>query len=121
MNYDLNFGIIPIPKYNAEQESYHQYTTGHCTTVICFPTTTKDDDLDFASFMVEAMAIESVESAAMIDIITTSVSSDAVKRARENTPACHLYFARDIYNYKQRSLQKYKKNRKEIIYYDTRN
>ena len=113
LNYDLNFGIIPIPKYNAEQESYHQYTTGHCTTVICFPTTTKDDDLDFASFMVEAMAIESVESAvpsyydvclkgryiddpesaAMLDIITTSVSSDAVERARENTPACHLYFA----------------------------
>ena len=40
----------------------------------------------------------------MLDIITTNVSSDAVKRARENTPACHLYFAWDIYNYKQCSL-----------------
>ncbi len=96
MNYDLNFGIIPMPKYTADQENYHQYTTGYCNTVICFPTTTKDDELDFASFMVEAMAIESVEtvvpayydvclkgryvddaeSAAMLDIITTSVSSD---------------------------------------------
>ncbi len=95
-NYDLNFGIIPMPKYTADQENYHQYTTGYCNAVICFPTTTKDDDLDFASFMVEAMAIESVEtvvpayyeiclkgryiddaeSAAMLDIITTSVSSD---------------------------------------------
>ena len=96
LNYDLNFGIIPMPKYNSEQENYHQYTTGYCNTVICFPTTTKDNELDFASFMVEAMAIESVEtvvpayydvclkgryvddaeSAAMLDIITTSVSSD---------------------------------------------
>ncbi len=96
LNFDINFGIIPMPKYNAEQENYHQYTTGYCTTVICFPTTTKGEDLDMASFMVEAMAIESVntltpayydvclkgryaddaESASMLDIITTSVSSD---------------------------------------------
>ena len=96
MNYDLNFGIIPMPKYTSEQENYHQYTTGYCNTVICFPTTTTGNELDFASFMVEAMAIESVEtvvpayyeiclkgryvddaeSAAMLDIITTSVSSD---------------------------------------------
>jgi hypothetical protein len=95
-NYELNFGIIPMPKYNAEQENYHQYTTGYCCTVICFPTTTKDSALDVASFVTEAMAIESVEtvtpayydiclkgryiddpdSAAMLDIITTSVSSD---------------------------------------------
>ena len=95
-NYELNFGIIPMPKYNAEQENYHQYTTGYCTTAICFPTTTKGSDLDMATFMVEAMAIESVEtvtpayydiclkgryvddpdSAGMLDIITTSVYSD---------------------------------------------
>lgn len=95
-NYDLNFGIIPMPKYNAEQEGYHQYTTGYCCAVVCFPTTTKDSALDVASFVVEAMAIESVEtvtpayydiclkgryvddaeSAGMLDIITTSVSSD---------------------------------------------
>lgn len=96
MNYDINFGIIPMPKYNSDQQEYHQYTTGYCTTVVCFPTTTRDADLDMASFMVEAMAVESVEtivpayyeiclkgryiddaeSAAMLDIITTSVSSD---------------------------------------------
>ena len=95
-NYDLNFGIIPMPKYNAEQENYHQYTTGYCCTAICFPTTTTGAALDVSSFVVEAMAIESVEtvtpayydiclkgryiddpdSAAMLDIITTSVSSD---------------------------------------------
>ena len=96
MNYDINFGIVPMPKFTAEQENYHQYTTGYCTTVVCFPTTTKGAALDMATFVVEAMAIESVEtivpayydiclkgryaddaeSAAMLDIITTNVSSD---------------------------------------------
>lgn len=95
-NYDLNFGIIPMPKYTSDQENYHQYTTGYCCTVVCFPTTTKGEELDLASFAVEALAVESVEtvtpayydiclkgryiddpdSAGMLDIITTSVSSD---------------------------------------------
>ena len=95
-SYDLNFGIIPMPKYNAEQENYHQYTTGYCCTVVCFPTTTVGEALEISSFVVEAKAIESVEtvtpayydiclkgryiddvdSAMMLDIITTSVSSD---------------------------------------------
>jgi hypothetical protein len=64
--------------------------------VLCFPTTTKDEALDVSSFVVEAMSIESVEtvvpayydiclkgryaddaeSAAMLDIITTSVATD---------------------------------------------
>ena len=85
-----------MPKYNAEQEDYHQYTTGYCCSVVCFPTTTKGEQLDVSSFVVEAMAIESVEtvtpayydiclkgryvddaeSAGMLDIITTNVSSD---------------------------------------------
>ena len=96
VNYDLNFGIIPMPKYNAEQENYYQYSTGRNTTVICFPHTLKGDALDMGTFMVEAMAVESVntvkpayyeiclkgryaddaESAAMLDIITTSVATD---------------------------------------------
>jgi hypothetical protein len=95
-NYEINFGIVPMPKYNAEQENYYQYSTGRNTTVICFPHTLKGDALDMGTFMVEAMAIESVntvkpayyeiclkgryaddaESAAMLDIITTSVATD---------------------------------------------
>ncbi len=94
--YDINFGIIPMPKYNSEQENYYQYSTGRNTTVICFPHTANGDTLDMSTFLVEAMAIESVntvkpayydvclkgryaddaESAAMLDIITTSVATD---------------------------------------------
>ena len=98
-SYEVTFGIIPMPKYNADQENYYQYSTGRNTTVICFPHTLSGDDLDFGSFMVEAMAIESVEtvtpayydiclkgryaddaeSGAMLDIITTSVATDMVE------------------------------------------
>ena len=98
-SYEVTFGIIPMPKFNADQENYYQYSTGRNTTVICFPHTLTGDDLDFGSFMVEAMAIESVEtvtpayydiclkgryaddaeSGAMLDIITTSVATDMVE------------------------------------------
>ena len=98
-NYEIAFGIIPMPKYNADQENYYQYSTGRNTTVICIPHTAKGDDLDMATFMVEAMAIESVEtvtpayyeiclkgryaddaeSAAMLDIVTASVATDMVE------------------------------------------
>jgi hypothetical protein len=94
--YEISFGIIPMPKYNADQENYYQYSTGRNTTVICFPHNVSGDDLDMGTFMVEAMAIESVdtvtpayyeiclkgryaddaESAAMLDIVTASVATD---------------------------------------------
>jgi hypothetical protein len=60
--YEISFGIIPMPKYNADQENYYQYSTGRNTTVICFPHNVSGDDLDMGTFMVEAMAIESVDT-----------------------------------------------------------
>ena len=95
-SYEINFGIIPMPKYNSEQENYYQYSTGRNTTVICFPHTVSGEELNMATFIVEAMAIESVntvkpayydiclkgryaddaESSYMLDIITTSVATD---------------------------------------------
>lgn len=94
--YEVNFGIIPMPKYNAEQENYYQYSTGRNTTVICFPHTANGDTLDMSTFLVEAMAIESIttvkpayydvclkgryvddaESAYMLDIVTNYVATD---------------------------------------------
>lgn len=95
-NYDINFGLLPMPKYNSDQKDYHQYCTGYCTTVVGIPTNAKGEVLDRASFILEAMAVESVntvtpayyeiclkgrysddkESSEMIDIICSSVSSD---------------------------------------------
>ncbi len=90
MNYDVNFGLMPMPKYNADQQCYYQYFTGYCTTTVGVPFHIQDEELDMVSFILEAMAIESVntvtpayseicmkgryvddyESAGMIDIIT---------------------------------------------------
>ncbi len=95
-SYDVKFGIAPMPKYNADQKEYCHYYNGYCVTVMCFPTTTKGDKLEMATFMVEAMAIDSIstltpayydvclkgryaddaESAAMLDIVTKDVTSD---------------------------------------------
>ena len=94
--YEINFGIIPMPKYNSEQENYYQYSTGRNTTVICFPNVAKGDTLEMSTFLVEAMAIESIttvkpayydvclkgryaddtESAYMLDIVTNYVATD---------------------------------------------
>lgn len=96
VNYEVNFGIIPMPKYNSEQENYYQYSTGRNTTVIAFPNTVTGSELDMATFLVEAMAIESVNTVKpayydiclkgryagdandvnMLDIVTTSVATD---------------------------------------------
>ncbi len=95
-NYEINFGIIPMPKYNSEQENYYQYSTGRNTTVVGFPHTATGDLLEMSTFLVEAMAVESVntvkpayydiclkgryaddaESVYMLDIVTTSVATD---------------------------------------------
>lgn len=93
---EVKFGIIPMPKYTNEQKDYCQYTTGYCTTVIAFPKTVTGDRLERASFITEAMAIQSLttvtpafyevclkakyadapEDARMIDIISATVKSD---------------------------------------------
>lgn len=98
MNYDVNFGLLPMPKYNADQDCYYQYFTGYCTTVTGVPYHVQDEDLDRASFILEALAVESVmtvtpaftevclkgryvddnDSASMIDIITGIVPEGAV-------------------------------------------
>jgi hypothetical protein len=85
-----------MPKYNSEQENYYQYSTGRNTTVVCFPHVATGDLLEMSTFLVEAMAVESVntvkpayydvclkgryaddaESVYMLDIVTTSVATD---------------------------------------------
>ena len=96
LNYDVDFGIIPMPKYNSDQDNYYQYSTGRNTTVVAFPNTATGDDLDMGTFVIEAMAIESVNTVKpayydiclkgryagdakdvdMLDIVTTSVATD---------------------------------------------
>ncbi len=90
---DADFGIIPYPKYDEEQEAY--YTTAHnSVSMMCFPVTVRDEEM--SAIITEALCAESYrnvipqyyervlkakgarddESAAMIDIIRDSLIFD---------------------------------------------
>lgn len=60
--YDIDFGIVPYPKYNLDQQKYHCYSDSYCPNAISFPFNLPEDRLARASFVCEAMAIESVET-----------------------------------------------------------
>lgn len=90
--WDLKFGILPMPKYSADQDSYNHFADGNCLNLLSIPTTTKAK-LDTVAFVLEAMCIEStntlnpafydkmlrgryaydVESTEMLDIILDSM------------------------------------------------
>ncbi len=90
---DVNFGVVPFPKYSSEQENYGHFV--HSTSaMLAIPVTCKDSER--VSALVEAMAAKSMytltpayydislegkglrdqESAAMIDIILDSRTFD---------------------------------------------
>lgn len=57
-DFDTNFGIIPAPKINAEQEQYHSsYSSGNFTVYV-IPTTASDSDM--VGDIMDAMANLSV-------------------------------------------------------------
>jgi ABC-type glycerol-3-phosphate transport system substrate-binding protein len=61
-SYEVDFGIVPYPKYNSDQESFHCYSDAYCPNAISFPFGISQDSLDRASFVCEALAIESVNT-----------------------------------------------------------
>lgn len=93
---DLEVGIVPAPKYNSEQEEYCSFTTGYGITCLGFPQSCSAERLDRASFVVEALSIQSlttltpayfevcvktryapdIEASGMIQIIRDTVYTD---------------------------------------------
>ena len=92
-NMDTDFGIIPYPKYDEDQEEYR--TTAHnAVSMMCFPVTIKDPEM--SAIITEALCAESYrnvipdyyeivlktkgarddESAEMIDMIRDSLIFD---------------------------------------------
>ena len=61
-SYDIDFGIVPYPRYNADQEKYHCYSDSYCPNAICFPFNVDSARLEAAGFICEAMAVESVNA-----------------------------------------------------------
>ena len=59
--YDVDFGILPYPKFSATQDSY--YSLMHSTaSVVSIPKSVTGDDLAMVDAMIEAMAYYSVDT-----------------------------------------------------------
>ena len=91
-DWDVKFGILPMPKYSNEQENYHHFADGNCLNLLAIPTGI-NARLNKISFVLDAMCVESgktlnpafydkclrgryaydPESADMIDIILDSM------------------------------------------------
>ncbi|MCR5264071.1 MAG: hypothetical protein K6D94_09365 [Clostridiales bacterium] len=54
---DFDIGIIPYPKYETSQESYHVLTSG--TGVLTIPATLPDDRFENVSILIDALARDS--------------------------------------------------------------
>lgn len=53
--YDVEFGIVPVPKFNENQDYYYTSCTANMAYGICIPTFVEDKD--FAAYMVELLAV----------------------------------------------------------------
>ena len=93
---DLDVGVVPLPKYDHEQDSYYSFTTGYCITCLGFPQSNTGDRLERAAFITEALAVQSlttvtpayfevcvktryapdIESSGMIQIILDTIYTD---------------------------------------------
>ena len=95
-NMEQEYGVVPIPKYDQNQET-HKTLLHDQFTVVCIPVTVQDEQLDQVSAVLEAMSSTSYrivkpvyyeatlrtklaqdpQSAEMMDIITDNVYIDA--------------------------------------------
>ncbi len=93
---DIDVGVLPSPKYTPDQENYYSFSPGYGITCLGFPQTCTGDRLDKATFIVEAMSIQSlttvtpayfevciksryasdVESSGMIQIVLDTICTD---------------------------------------------
>lgn len=54
-NLEFQYGVLPLPRYDKVQESYYSPSTVYWSLFIALPSTTKDEDLEFVSYALEAM------------------------------------------------------------------
>lgn len=57
---ETDFGILPMPKYDEAQESYHSFVHMYCANCIIVPKTNRD--LERTGVVIEALSSESVDT-----------------------------------------------------------
>lgn len=61
-NYEVNFGILPFPKYDTTQQNYYSLMHSGSSASFAIPRNISDDDLPMISAIVEAMAYHAVDT-----------------------------------------------------------
>ncbi len=58
----LDFGILPYPKYDSEQESYGSYVGASYSVMVCIESTAAEEDKEFIGTVTESLAYESMKT-----------------------------------------------------------
>lgn len=77
---ESDFAILPMPKYNVEQESYMSYTNPHTTSYIAVPLI--QHDIDRTGFIAEALEYLSVE------MVRPTIYEQTLKGKISRIPEC---------------------------------
>ena len=59
-NYDCNFGILPVPKYDEAQDDYHSFVSTLYATCVAIPVSAEDPEM--SSIIVQAMCDASTDT-----------------------------------------------------------
>lgn len=78
--YDVDFGILPLPKWNEEQDEYVQYVDTWCISPVTVPKT--NTNLDRTGFIIQAIAEASQEF--LVEPYYETVLSEKALRDRES-------------------------------------
>ena len=94
-NLDIDFGVLPFPKYNAEQASYYSFMHSSAGAV-SIPRSVNDHDIVMVSSMLEAMAYYSVDTLTVeyYDINLKAKGS----RDEKSAPMIDLILANRVYD-----------------------
>ena len=93
--YDFEVGMLPMPKFDSEQENYCQYTDGFCLNLAAIPIDCQT--VNDTALLIEAMSAESVDTLtkAYYDICLTGKSI----RDEESAEMLDIIFGNYVIDY----------------------
>lgn len=93
---DVNFGIVPMPKYDANQEFYHSTATVYWSLFVGIPLNIATADIDIAAYTLQVMAYYGQQ------ILTPAYYQDTIKSQKTQDPESEdmldLIFAHRVYD-----------------------
>ena len=70
---DNDYGILPEPKFDEEQADYQSFVNG-AISMICVPTTVREENREYVSIIIEALASEAY------NLVTPALKENILKR-----------------------------------------